>query len=335
MLDFPTSSLFVDRDVLGTTWSAQMGKHAVNVRFPAEWDDFIEGERGPWDIDAIGPPSAGYAWDPDRLLSVNVVRVTVEFDEENPPYAPAEPSDDPAYSELVSRGAALLDAAEEAAAVVLHRVLSWARVKGPQAWLGLAHEVPKRFGRIRMFDVGNPTEQLAYAVNVGGLHLRDEKSALSVADVTEIFERVRKDEETPIAEGLLADSQHFAWYTDPPDSQRAVLMAAIACEWKVKTSLRESAPHGNVPLLDLLLQTRRPVRDFFAAIFEATLAASMADDEPELFRKIDRLFRVRNGIAHKGEGVGHGDAQALVRAATEAFKWVDAAVAYGNANRPR
>jgi hypothetical protein len=176
-----------------------------------------------------------------------------------------------------------------------------------------------------MVDTANPGEKLVYAIRIGSGALRRESSALSPADVSSIFEKVRRNEESPIAESLLMDSRHFAWHTEPPDAQRAILTAAIACELKVKTSLRESAPADKRALLDLLLRTRRPVKDFFGEIFSAALGVSMADDDPSLFQEVDRLFRTRNAIAHRGEKVTPKKATELVAAATRAFEWIDAA----------
>lgn len=325
-LDFPLNALYVERKVLGTTWDVKVGKHDVTVRFPAEATEFIEGEPGPWDVYAIGLPSSGFVWDPGLLVSVNMVRVTVEFEEADPPRRPSAGTDDPGWSDVVNRGTALLDGAEAAAKSVLQDLLAWSRIKGPQAWLGLEYEAPERRGVIRMVDTANPSEKLAYAVRVNGGTMRHDSSALSPADMVDIFEKVRRDEESPIAEGLLIDSQHFAWHTKPPDAQRAVLTAAIACEVKVKTSLREATSQDRQPLLDLLLSGRRPVKDFFGGISAASLGVSMAEDEPSLFQDVDRLFMTRNAIAHRGEKISPQVATELVGAATRAFKWVDGAV---------
>jgi hypothetical protein len=322
-LDFPLNAFYVEREVLGTTWDVKVGKHDVTVRFPAEPAEFIEGEPRDWDVYAIGHPSSGFVWDPGLLVSVNVVRVTVEFDEADPPRVPPDYGDDPRWSELVNRGTALLDGAEAAAKSVLQGLLAWARIKGPQAWLGLEHDAPERFGVIRMVDTSNPSEKLAYAVRAGGGTMRHDSSALSPADMVDIFEKVRREEESPIAEGLLIDSQHFAWHLKPPDAQRAVLTAAIACELKVKRSLREATPEEKQPLLDLILRGRRPVKDFFGLVFAASLGVSRADDEPSLFQDVGRLFTTRNGIAHRGERVSPQVASKLVGVATRAFAWVE------------
>jgi hypothetical protein len=283
--DFRLNALYVAREVLGTTWEVQVGKHDVIVRFPSKADEFFYGERTQWDTDAVGPPSSGYVSDPDRFLSVHVVRLTVEFDEPDPPRMPSAGSEDPGYTDLVTRGTALLDDAESAAKSVLHGLLTWGRVKGPQAWLGLEYEAPEPFGLIRMVDTWNPSEKIPYALNLGIGMLRNAGSALSPTDMTDIFRKVRANQESPIAEGLLVDSQHFAWHTRRPDAQRAVLTAAIACELKVKTSLREATSGDKQPLLGLLLRGRRPVKDFFGAIFAAALVSP--------WRKTSRPFSRR------------------------------------------
>src|SRR5436305_10233766 len=60
----------------------------------------------------------------------------------------------------------------------------------------------------------------------------------------------------PIAETFLADALHFAW-ARLADLQRAVLLAAIACEVKVKRVLRDKTTPGILPMLDVLLENTR------------------------------------------------------------------------------
>jgi hypothetical protein len=57
----------------------------------------------------------------------------------------------------------------------------------------------------------------------------------------------------PIGETFLADALHFAW-AHPPDLPRAVLLAAIACEVKVKQILRERTTSSIRPMIDVLLE---------------------------------------------------------------------------------
>ena len=63
-LDLGLDALYVQREVLGTTWQVQVGKHLVQIRIPAEPDD------------------------PGLLVSVNVVRATVEFENQTHPACP-------------------------------------------------------------------------------------------------------------------------------------------------------------------------------------------------------------------------------------------------------
>jgi hypothetical protein len=58
----------------------------------------------------------------------------------------------------------------------------------------------------------------------------------------------------PIAETLLVDALYFIGLKQP-DWQRAVLIAAIACEVKVKDTPRRRCPTDRLYSVDLILET--------------------------------------------------------------------------------
>jgi hypothetical protein len=106
----------------------------------------------------------------------------------------------------------------------------------------------------------------------------------------------------PIAETLLADALYFIGL-NPPDCQRAVLIAAIACE--VKDTLRRKVPPDRLSFVDLILDNPRDWSLAAVALFDkamnAALGRSLRAERHEVYKDVTKLFEVRNRIAHGGE----------------------------------
>ena len=104
-------------------------------------------------------------------------------------------------------------------------------------------------------------------------------------------------------------------------------MAAIACEVKVKATLRDRASEAQRPLLDFALDhpheiTVSAAGGLFNSLMLATLGRSLSRDDNRLFRDIERLYTVRNAIAHHGRMPDEADV-GRVRAARRCFIWLD------------
>jgi len=132
----------------------------------------------------------------------------------------------------------------------------------------------------------------------------------------------------------LADALFFVRRTGPVELQRAVLLAAIATELKVKEILR-SAPPKKAALVEIIIGRDAPVA--VAALFDKTLSAaighSLLDEQKDLFKRVWRLFELRNQIAHSGAVPDLESARDLVRAAREASEWLDS-IKPGNTASP-
>jgi hypothetical protein len=132
----------------------------------------------------------------------------------------------------------------------------------------------------------------------------------------------------------LADARHIA-DRPPQDWSRAVLLAAIACELKVKETLRQLATDSNLPLVDLLLDSPRDFSMQVAGLFDKAMTAvhneSLRESDRELYKAIDRLFQVRNQIAHYGVRPTPEQGSHAVGAAASVVAWLGAQVAAGTA----
>ena len=138
---------------------------------------------------------------------------------------------------------------------------------------------------------------------------------------------MQRGDAAPVAETLLADAEHYARH-GIRDLRRAVLMAAIACEVKVKAILRRHATEAQRSLLDFALDhphevTVTAASGLFHKLMLATLGRSLSQDDNKLFKDVERLYKVRNDIAHHGIMPDATDADRVVRATRRCFIWLD------------
>jgi len=124
----------------------------------------------------------------------------------------------------------------------------------------------------------------------------------------------------PAAEALLADARFLASGADTIDAQRAVLLAAIACEVKAKRVVIERAEPERRQGLGGVSDLDRVIDRFYHQAFGVSLRLS----NQALFMKAKRLSALRNKIAHEGETVDRDECNQLVLAATQIFDWLDA-----------
>jgi hypothetical protein len=219
-----------------------------------------------------------------------------------------------------------------AAEGIVRELIEWARIHG-QPWLGL-HGQPVR--RVGNHLLGDDSDDIAdYCFNEDVLPQIQEDYApefemevsLDSANSSSLAQYLARDSgELPIAETLLADALYFIGL-NPPDWQRAVLIAAIACEVKVKDALRRKVSPDRLPFVDLILDSPRDWSLAAVALFDkamnAALGRSLRAERHDIYKDITKLFEVRNGIAHRGERPGDDDGRRVVYAAREVFRWLD------------
>jgi hypothetical protein len=226
----------------------------------------------------------------------------------------------------------LADEALALAERVLSDVLGIVRAERGQSWLGLSSEPIPREGIASIVDCNTGARlPVGPTLRGPGARLMDVESALRPDDISAIVSRVADGSQAQVADTLLADAQYLAWGDlRAPDSLRAVLMAAIACEVKVKVYLRDKTDPANLPLLDFILENPREVTvtaadGLFNKLMRTAQGRSLRDADKELFKSVVRLFEVRNAVAHRGEWPDVEEAKDLVRAAVRAFRWLDEA----------
>jgi hypothetical protein len=173
--------------------------------------------------------------------------------------------------------------------------------------------------------------RLSVGLTFGGgafASLRSEERALTHDDVELVAGWIDRGETAPLPETFLADAAYLAWEHRPPDPVRAVLVAAIAAEIKVKAYLREHANAEELPLIEFILANHREVTvtavdGLYDKLMKTAHSRSLREDDKPLFNRVKKLFELRNDIAHGGLGASREDARQAVRAAADAFEWLD------------
>lgn len=315
----PPAQLPVTRDALGKSYALSYEGMPVEITIPQGvndflfWQPFVPGEyRAIFDIASLGE------------VHVQVIRVTVIINADVS--AATAKIDNP---DALGRAVEAIDRARDVASQVVTGFVAWVRATTRLTDLALSSEVPPLAGPVRAFEADTGIQfkvgPSIRSVSVG----RDPagKYSLTAADLEEIVERVNRGDEAPVAETLLADAEHYARHA-VHDFRRAVLMAAIACEVKVKAVLRSRATDAQRSLVDFALENPREITitaagGLFDKLMLATLRRSLRQDDRQLFRDIEALYTVRNRIAHGGLMPDEAEAGRVVRAARRCFVWLD------------
>jgi hypothetical protein len=96
---------------------------------------------------------------------------------------------------------------------------------------------------------------------------------------------------------------------------------------KIKATLVDKTPAGKRGLVEIILKNIREVQVAVGALPHKTMKAavgrSLHEDNRTLFEAVNKLFRDRNNIAHRGEPPTLDDARANVQAAVDLFAWLD------------
>lgn len=307
---FDVRGLLVRSDLLNGKIEFTCDGFRVEMLFP--------GERDFWGWEIPGPARRVYDDTGGQAFAIQSLKVMV--------YGEGPPGRDHGGSiEHLRKSFNIANAA-------VSNLVEWARTHG-QPWLGL-HGQPVR--RVGNHLLGDDSDDIAdYGFNEDVLPQIEEEpmpeydveASLDAASAAHLSGQLAGNNGTsPIAETLLADALYFVGLA-PPDYQRAVLLAAIACEVKVKDTLRRKVAPDRLPLLDLILENPRDWSLAAAALFDkaasAALSRSLRTERPELFKDISKLFEVRNRIAHKGEKPHEPEARKVVLASRQAFRWLD------------
>ena len=316
----PSAPLPVTADMLGRSYRLSWDGTTVEITFPTRPDDWLFWQP---------PVRGGYRTLMDLRdmvhrdeVAVYIVRVAVELDAGASAMEPLE-------GEAKSRVIAAIDRATAVAEHVMAGLTAWIRSTTRLTDLPLTSDVPPLAGPVRTVDIdsGHPVRIAPSISMVLVGRDPDGKYNLAESDMDRIIDSIERDQQPPVAETLLADAEYYIGHK-VRDYRRAILMAAIACEVKVKAVLRQRATDAQRPLLDFALDNPREITitaadGLFDKLMLATLNHSLRKEDKQLFNDVQSLYRTRNAIAHHGRMPNEAEAGRVVRAARRCFIWLD------------
>jgi hypothetical protein len=317
-VSWPPAQLPMSSDALGKTYNITLQDMAVEITIPRERDDFLFWKPFiPGEYQAVLPiPVVGET-------RVQVIRVTVAATSDVSAEAAA------ASLEALRQAVKAIDSAREVAERAITEFLAWIRATTRLTGMSLSSEVPPLAGPVRVIeiDTGRLFNTGPSMQAVGESRDPEGKYILIDEDLRHISENISTGAVAPIAETLLADAEYFVSHP-VTDFRRAVLMAAIACEVKAKEVLRALATEEQQPLLDFALGNPREITvtaagGLFDKLMDATAHRSLRREDRDLFKQIEELYTVRNGIAHSGRMPDQAQTNRAVRAARRCFTWLD------------
>ena len=318
---FELNNLLVEKSALGATIDFQRAGYRIQIYLPSEDGGFPDPEESTLKVfgDQAGIKDGG------PIRTVLVIRVAVWGDGPVGAVNFEHPEDDGSVEGAIEEGINFLERTFYAAEAATADLIDWMRIHG-QPWLALHGEKPRSIDWSSLFDetVGRP---LPVAFRGAVLPRFPAASAIGRNLFSSMSKLLDENGQTlPIAETLLADSHHFL-ASQPPDLSRAVLLAAIASEVKVKEVLRLRSSPQVLPVLDLLLENPRDWSMAAAALFDKAMLAvtgtSLRTSHRVLFNGISDLFAIRNRIAHRGEKPSEEAAKKAIVAATQTFAWLN------------
>jgi hypothetical protein len=207
-----------------------------------------------------------------------------------------------------------------------------------QTWLGSTGTIPYSVAPYSVtFD-----DETGYRFKFGHggtytVQVQRDEASLTKETLAPIRDALEASQGIPLASAFLADAEYFLGCgmrnETQSDLQRAVLLAAIACELKVKETLREKAFQGASALVDVLINSPRDFSMSVASLCDKAMKVavghSLKEDNRELYKALvetnrkDSLFQNRNAIVHSGRIVIPDVVRQNVHAAREVYDWLD------------
>jgi hypothetical protein len=227
---------------------------------------------------------------------------------------------------LLSKLSDLLDELHQTARSVMSDFTTWARVQGRQHWLGIGEESPYGLAWADLVDL-DANEVLPvdkYIAATGTIRFVEPRQVLRQEQVDQLRKVLVAPQRPSLPEDLLADASYYAGEANPPDRPRALLIAAVACEVKIKDTLRERVASAAAGLLELALRNTRPTVALFGKVCKEVTGRSLREDNRDLYNKLDDLFDRRNDLAHHGQAPTDAQVKESMQAAADVFRWLDA-----------
>jgi hypothetical protein len=323
---------------LGHHWEFEREDRRIVLSLPATPDSFgphleaasVSSRTGGDSEDSCEDKKT--AWEEGRVLvaAVSAIEVAVDVDVEisSPDLVPEEHADE------ITRGQAALDAAFPVALSVANDFISWLRVRTGRYWLAPSHEPPDVLNGELYLPNGRRVRNISFnpVIHITGF---GQDAGLTVKELNEVASLLKAGYVPSTADVLLADARETltgpsvedGWRTTVRDVRRAILLAAIACEVKIKATLVEKASLEKRELAEVIVKNIREVQVAIGELphkaMKAAVGRSLHEDDPDLFKAVKKLFSDRNNIAHRGEPPTLDEARDDLVAAVELSAWLD------------
>lgn len=186
----------------------------------------------------------------------------------------------------------------------LRRYLDYVRFRHEQYWLrsssivhrNVYNEVIDSTGHVIASNLNDRRGTVAPQSGDEGL--------LTEAKSKSIISQLEQDVGIELEEELLADARFMGWPPKDPYYRLATVLAAMACELKIKNTLVRLARPDQQELVEFILKNYRDVAYALIHLYDSGLKAvcgrSLREDDRELYKRINELFEIRNAIVHRG-----------------------------------
>jgi hypothetical protein len=318
-LHFEVNSLLIDAGLAGTTTEFEFNGHKCALTMPGP-EDWPEPEFGAFVLSRCmerdGVPINYYA----QILHVKVQIESRLAADNLPSGGPSSPAN-------IAEAKRVYDQAHKVASEIMHSYINQVRLTSDQVWLASTATMPRAVLTANLFDASG--RRLAIGFGAGGVAVvRELEQVLDSPRHAAAIESISREKELELADVLLADARYTAWPTNNPDSRHSLLLAAIACEVKTKTTLYALASHSQLALVDVIISNPRDVSMAVVSLLDKALDAvcgrSLRRDNRDLYKAATQLFTDRNTIAHKGGGeIEPGRLPAHLKTAVSVFNYLN------------
>jgi hypothetical protein len=325
-IHFEVDGLLIASSLAGNRIELEFAHHSCAIILPGKMYDFGMDSATAIDHGALYKYSS--RGDDIKTYGVYILRIEVSVGSyltvDHLPYGGPHADND------LAEAGRVFDEAFKVAGDLLYRFIAQVRAILRQPWLGPTSTTPRTVWITDLLDAEG--RRLAASFGRGGtLSLLDTNKALTEQVYRDIVGALSLESGPPLAETFLADALFLAWPAGRPDYRQALLLAAIACEVKIKVALRQLATPAQSGLLSLILDNPRDVSLAAVSLLDKALGAlcghSLRRENKELFKSATHLFEFRNRIAHRGgEGLSSQELIPHIATARAIFEYIDSVV---------
>jgi hypothetical protein len=336
LFPFEIGGLWVEGGLLGASWALERDGYPIVLSLPSAARDF--GITNP-DTEMY---SVGITHGTEIVAaSVSVFQVAIWVESEASPdhFPPEEPGMD---------GQRALNKASQVALSIAEDFVALLRTEASQYWLGASHEPPTHASTADLIDIetGKRIKNVNWEYKLTVMTLMKKERALGT-NIDRVVASLKDEVIVREPDLLLADARETLFQpispsmiaASEPDTRRAVLLAAMASEIKIRETIRERTPPDRQEIVELFLSSYREVDAAIAGLpgkaMKAAVGRSLKDEDVRLFKAVGELFTLRNGVVHRGVEPNTTEARKVVTTAVELSAWLDDVLARRKSSLPR